>query len=451
MGSRAQARAAAVALHKKGDLDKAARAYASYLAQVPGDAGVWSNLGALHRAKGRYDMALRAHRRANALAPDDNGLRNNLANVLSDIGDYDGSLELRRRILLEDPTAKNHLAMIGRCLRGKGEYVAAIKHLEKAIEVYPDDAELQVQLSFALLGSGDYLTGFSAYQARWQAGELTPRDLDYPQWQGEPLEGKSISVLPEQGFGDAVLFLRFLPLLKEMGAHVRLVVEGPMHRLFEGAVGADEIVRVDQMGDATDYWVNLIDLTIPYFASQSDVPAPALLTMPKDAKVRAERITAPFSNSTKVGVVWSGSATYKANAFRSFSHSDLLPLSDVKGNQLFSLYKGPYLDGFYADGADGIIVDAASSDRDFADCAAMIQEMDLVITSDTVTAHIAGSLGVPTWVLLHWDPFWVWKHQGDTTPWYPSIRCFRQKTARDWQSVLDEVYNALISFRGKSL
>ena len=187
----------------------------------------------------------------------------------------------------------------------------------------------------------------------------------------------------------------------------------------------------------------MMDLAGLHFSQSTDVPAPTRLNVPADSKVRAAQIVAPFAGKLKVGVIWTGSVTYKGNAFRSFSHTDFLPLADIPDVQLFSLYKGPMLEPYFADGTSGFIVDAGSEERGFADTAATMRAMDLIITSDTATAHIAGSLGVPTWTVLHWDPFWVWTHHGDTTPWYPSIRLFRQKTPLDWSGVMAEVRGAL--------
>ncbi len=433
----------AVKAHQAGALEKAARDYASYLAQVPGDVGIWSNLGVLHRVAGRHKMSLRAQERAYALDQKDTGVRNNMANILSDIGQYDRSLALRYELAAEQPDDVNQLAMIGRCLRGKGDYAGAISYLKSAIQKYPEDAELQMQLAFAQLGAGDYRTGLQTYKARWAAGELQPRALPFPEWQGEPLKGKTIVVLPEQGFGDAVLFARFLSILKGRGATVQLVAKRPLMRLFEAFDGVDEMIADLTRDTKADYWVNMMDLAAIYFETETHVPPPARLNVPKAAKDRAATMTAAHTDRFKVGVVWTGSVTYKGNAFRSFSHTDFLPLTDVPGVQLFSLYKGPELKGFYADGTDGLIVDVGSSEQDFADCAGMMQAMDLVITSDTATAHVAGSLGVPVWTVLHWDAFWVWRHKGETTDWYPGMQLFRQETPLDWGDVMTEVKAAL--------
>jgi hypothetical protein len=161
--------------------------------------------------------------------------------------------------------------------------------------------------------------------------------------------------------------------------------------------------------------------------------------VPEDSRARARRITAPFRDRFRVGVVWCGSVTYRGNAFRSFPHTELHALLDLPGLQMFSLYKGPELAAFQADGTSAFVLDAGGSDRDFADCAAMMEEMDLVVTSDTATAHLAGSLGVPVWTLLHWDAFWLWQIARETTPWYPSMRLIRQERPRDWAGVLARV------------
>ena len=422
---------------------EAMQAYAAYLAQVPDDAAMWSNLGALHRQKGRYKQALMAQERAQKYAPIDVGLRNNYANILSDLGHYDASITARRWILKQQPDDANQKALIGRCMRGQGDYRGAIDYLTSVISDHPDDSELQMQLAFAQLGAGDYRAAFESYKARWHAGELKSRNLPYPEWQGEPLNGKTILVLPEQGFGDAILFMRFLPSLKALGATVWVLAEKPVYPLFETLEGADWVGTAVTKEAKVDCWINMMDVAGIHFAQTDVVPAPTKVSIPADAHTRAASIVAPHDNVFKVGVVWTGSVTYKGNGFRSFSHADFLPLTDIPGVQLFSLYKGPELAKFQADGSDAFIIDAAASERNFGDSAAMMEQMDLVISSDTATVHLAGCLNVPTWAILHWDAFWVWRHVGDTTDWYPGMRLFRQTKALEWTDVLAEVGIAL--------
>lgn len=435
-----------IGLHQAGDLREASRLYADYLSKAPDDAGMWSNLGVLYRVTGRHLLSLRAQRRAVALAPNDVGFRNNFANILSDVGQYEESIAEREWALAREPENLNHHAMIGRCFRGLGRYQEAIDYLKSVIAKYPSEIELQMQLAFAQLGKGDYATAFETYKVRWQAGELAERQLPFPEWAGEPLKGKTVLVMPEQGFGDAVLFARFLPVLKEMGAIVHCIVEKPLSVLLTGLKGADWTGQGIPSTAKIDYWINMMDLAALHFKVSQNIPAPTSLNVPQDSIDRARRIVAPFKGKLKVGVIWTGSVTYKGNAFRSFSHTDFMPLTDIDGVQLFSLYKGPMLEPYFADGSSAFIADAGSDERGFADTAATMQEMDLVITSDTATAHIAGSLGVPTWTVLHWDPFWVWKHTGNETPWYPKMRLFRQNTPLNWSGVMQEVSSALSLF-----
>ncbi len=430
--------------HKAGTPAEARQLYAAYLAMVPQDASIWSNLGALLRAEARHDMALRAHERAYALDPGSSVIMNNYANILSDIGHYDRALPLRRKILQADPTDQSQKAMIGKALRALGRYAEAITHLEAAINDHPDYAELRIQLALSQLSDRRYAEGFRNYEVRWETGELTQRQMKTPQWDYSPLDGKTILVMPEQGFGDAVAFSRFLPLLRRYNpARVLVYAEKPMQRIFDGLDGADWVGTQLPPGTTYDVWTNVMDLCPLHFDKTDIIPAPTRLTVPADSTARADAVVAPHAVKFKVGIVWSGSVTYRGNAFRSFSHTEFLPLVDIPDVQLFSLYKGPNLAEYQADGSNCFIIDTASTDRDFADCAAMMQEMDLIITSDTATAHIAGSLGVPVWTLLHWDAFWLWQHQGATTPWYPSMDLIRQTTPRDWAGVFAAVKTKL--------
>ena len=443
----ADVRINSVNAHKAGRHDDALEGYTRYLQQHPTDAGIWTNLGALYRVLGRHEMGRTAQMRAYALAPDDKGVLNNYSNILSDLGDYEHSIELRKKSLKIDASHLMHHAMIGRCLRGLGRYHDAIDYLVPMVETHPAETEIKLQLAFAQLGAGQYGAAFRTYDARWNSDELQQPELPFPKWEeGASIDGKTLLILPEQGFGDMVLLARFIPLIAGMGAKVRLVVKKPLLRLFEGMDGVDWIGTAATKDDPVDMWLSLMDMPkLIYGLDENGVaPSPAKLTIPADSAERARGLTAKHSDMFKVGVVWSGSATYKGNTFRSFTHREFLPMANTPNVQLFSLYKGPFLEAFHEDGSAALIIDTASTDRDFADCAATMQEMDLIITSDTATAHIAGSLGVPVWVMLHWDAFWVYRHEVETTPWYPSMRLFRQAKPQDWASAFDVANKALV-------
>lgn len=442
----AELRAESVNAHKAGRQSDALTGYTKYLTHFPDDAGVWTNLGALFRSQGKHEMARIAQVRAYRLSPDDNGVRNNYANILSDLGDYQESIDLRLQSLDVDPSHLMHHAMIGRCYRGMGRYQDAIDYLKPKVAQFPQEPEIELQLAFAELGAGQYGNAFRHYDARWQTDELDAPNVPFPRWEdGIDVKGKTILILPEQGFGDMVLLARFIPVLAKKGAKIHLVVKKPLMRLFNGIEGVEWMGPVATKSAPVDYWITLMDLPkiLVGAGEAGEVPTPTNLSIPADSVERAQGLVQAHESMFKVGIVWSGSATYKGNGFRSFTHKEFLPIAKLENVQLFSLYKGPFLEAFHEDGSAALIIDTASTDRDFADCAATMMEMDLVITSDTATAHIAGSLGIPVWCVLHWDGFWVYGHSGATTPWYPSMRLFRQAKPRDWASAFDEVHAAL--------
>lgn len=428
-------------LHKAGKHGDARPLYARYLEQAPDDGLMWSNLGALLRSDGKHTLALAAQRRASALAPDRISVTNNLANILADLGESEEALTLRRVVLKNRPDDPMLKAMIGKSLRSLGRAGESVAFLKEACAAHPDETEIGIQLAMSQLAGAQYSEGFRKFDVRWQTDELTPRKITKPKWDGGPLNGKRIIVLPEQGFGDGMAFARFLPILQAFEpAEVLMQAERPVARLYEGLAGVDRMIVGTPDEDDFDVWTNMMDLPPLHFDQIDTPPEPTVLHTPDDSRARAHTMMAPFKGRFKVGIVWTGSLTYRANAFRSFSHSEFHRLLDIPEVQMVSLYKGPKLAEFEADGSNQLIVDAGSRDRDFGDCAAMMREMDLIITSDTATAHLAGSLGCPVWTLLHWDAFWLWRPAGEQTPWYPSMRLIRQTTPGDWAGVFERVH-----------
>ena len=431
--------------HKAGKSDEAREFYERYLLGNPADAGMWSNLGALHRSEGRHVLARAAQLKAYALDPTSNVIRGNLANISTDLGDYELAVELRKAVLKEVPDDENMKAMMGKALRGMGRHDEGIAFLEQAVREHPDYAEMRIQLALTQLASARYAEGFRNYEARWETGELTRREIEVPEWDcTSSLEGKRILVVPEQGFGDTMTFARFIPELRRFNPdRVLLFTEKPVQRILSKVKGVDWAGIALPEGEYFDIHVNMMDLPRLAFERSDEVPEPTRIAVPQDSRDRAREIIRPYRDTFNVGLVWCGSLTYRGNAFRSFSHRDYHPLLTLPETQFFSLYKGPKAEALHQDGTSSLIFDVAQSERDFADNAAMMKELDLVITSCTATAHLAGSLGVPTWVLLHWDSFWLWRRGTDTTPWYPSVRLFRQDTPMDWPGVMARVRSAL--------
>ncbi|MDE0852771.1 MAG: hypothetical protein OSA94_16620, partial [Yoonia sp.] len=246
----------------------ALQAYAAYLVEMPDDGWMWSNLGVMHPKQGRYAQALRAQE----YPPNDIVLRNNYANILSDLGDYNASITQRRAIREQHPDDANQKSMIGRCLRGQGDYRGAIDYLKAVIIDHPEDSELRTQLAFAQLGAGDCRNVFQSYGARWATDKLAPRDQPHPELRGESLIGETILVLPEQGFGDAILFMRFVLALKALGATVGVLAKKPVYPLFVVLEDVDWAGTSVPASASVDCWVNLMDMATVHFSQSDAVP-----------------------------------------------------------------------------------------------------------------------------------------------------------------------------------
>ncbi|MBC6441827.1 MAG: tetratricopeptide repeat protein [Rhodobacteraceae bacterium] len=436
-GSLGEMRQAAIDAHQKGDTARARDLYRRYLSGAPKDSVIWSNLGVLFRKTKNYEMAAACQRRALHVAPNALAVLNNASNAFFDTGYAEEALSLRRRAIAMEPGNMDHYACLGKYLRALNRYDEARAELEKALRVAPDNVELHLQLSFVLLSLGDYAGGFKEFEWRWQGNEISPPEFDFPQWRGEDVAGKTLVVVPEQGFGDTVLMARFLGGLADRGCKIKWVCKPPLRRIFSALPMIDSFVDTqDQVADC-DLWTPMMDLPRYLGVTLQDVPPPVTLAIPADSVTRAENLTRPYGDMLKIGVLWSGSVTYRANHKRSFSHRHFLRLANIPGVQLFSLYKGSLVEAFHADGTACVILDAASMDRDFADSAALIQKLDLVITMDSAIAHISGSLGVKVWNILHSEAYWLYAPYPDHTPWYPCMRLIRQKDSGDWDSVFD--------------
>lgn len=429
-------RATAVAAQRGGELDRAFTAWRAYLRLRPEDAGAWSNLGALFRAKSDHPAAVVCQRRADEARPGNPAILNNLGNALQDADMLDEALEIRRRVRGLAPDRPEPIAMLAVTLRSLGRAGAAAEVAAQGALRFPEDMEIKLQHALSLLTLGDYARGFAQFDARWHVGEMSRPEPPAPWWTGEDISGQRLLVLPEQGFGDAMLMTRMLPILKaRTGARVLLAVQPPLLRLFRNLPGVDAAIPADGPLPEVDRAVTMMELPRLLGLDLDAIPPTPPLHIPADSVTRATRIARPFGARLKVGVMWAGSTSYKGDHKRSVASERFMPLAAIPGVQLFSLYNGPLLDWFRSSSDSAVMLDASGDDRDFADCAAMIRELDLVISVDSAAAHLSASLGVETWNLLAFAPYWIYGEQGDTTPWHPSMRLVRQTAPGDWDGV----------------
>ncbi len=435
----------AIRRHRDGDLTSARELYYQALLYYPDDPDIWTNLGAIFRATRQYLAAVKAQEKAVEFSPANMSVLNNLANAYEDAGFHDKAIALRRQFVEADPRSAEKLAVLVRSLRN-GRYLKEAEDVvRQGLASGVECPELLLEHSFNNLLSGNYAEGFKFYLSRRLAGLVPGPGTRITRWSGQDPRGKTFLVVAEQGFGDTICFSRFLPYLKERGAIVHLLVPSPLFRVLEDLDGVDKVIAEAKAGRGYDFWTSPMDIPVDYFHFRNTIPPPPRLCLPQASRERANALVAAHQDTLKVGCNWRGSEGYSRNEVRSTTHRSFFELSKLDGVQLFSLYKGPAIEDYYADGTAAVMLDTASSDSDLADCAAVLERMDLVITVDTVTAHIAGALGKEVWNLLHWEPFWLYGQSGSSTPWYSSMKLYRQDKPFDWDSVFSKVASDLAS------
>ncbi len=399
-------------------------------------------LGNAHYALREYILAEDAYRRADRLGPPDPDILSNLANALARQHRLVEAEEVLCESLEMDPNNPVIRTNYGAVLLEQGDAEGACQAFERALAMAPELSDAHWNRGLARLVSGTLKDGFSDYEYRWRLPEFTPRHADIPLWHGEGLDGKSILIHSEQGFGDTLQFVRYADALRIQGAEVYLETHAPLCRLLEGMAS---LHRVFQRGDPLpDIDVQLPILSLPHLLGTS------LATLPAEVPyIPLNPRTAPelgMATSLNIGVAWAGRPTHKNDANRSVSLDVLEPLFELMGVAWVSLQ----IDARHDDAisANLPIKDLRPQITDFADTATAIAGLDLVITVDTAVAHLAGALGKDVWILLPFAPDWRWLMNREDSPWYPSARLFRQTAPYSWDTVIDQVKQSLIEKLG---
>jgi tetratricopeptide (TPR) repeat protein len=419
-------------------LDEALAAYAAATRLRPDYAEAYSNLGTVLKELDRLDESLAAYAAALRLQPGYAELHSNLGNVLKELGRLDEAVDAYRTALrLRPDFAKAH-SNLGNALAALGRLDEAAAACAAALRFEPDYAEGHFNAAMVHLLQGDYEAGWRDYEWRWRraAKDAAPRPFDCPQWDGGDIAGKTILLHPEQGFGDAIQFCRYVPLVAARGASVVLEVPRPLVRLLSGL--PCRVVPAGTPLPAFDLHCPLMSLPLAFGTRLETVPAalPYLSADPAAVARWQERLGA--TDLRRVGIVWSGNPKHKNDRNRS------LPLDTVArigraGCELVSLQKDVRADDACVLAARPDIRSFAHDLSDFADTAALVAAMDLVVTVDTSIAHLAGALGKPVWILLPVAPDWRWMLNREDNPWYPTARLFRQATPGDWDEVIERV------------
>ncbi|HEX8200912.1 MAG TPA: DUF6165 family protein [Isosphaeraceae bacterium] len=394
-------------------LDEAAASYRHALRLRPDYPEACTNLGSVHQEQGRLEDAAACHRRAARGAPGFVDAHYNLANALKELG----------------------------------RVAEAVASYEDALRLRPDFAPARLNLGLARLLLGDLERGWPDYEWRFRCGQPPPRDLPGPRWDGSPPAGRTILLHAEQGFGDVLMFVRYAERLRRLGARVVLECPAALAPLLSSARGVDELVARGSALPAFDAHAALLSVPGLVGTTAATIPAEVPYLAPDPKRRQFWRGELGTLGGLKVGVAWQGDPSYRWDRQRSFALERLAPLAAVEGVRLIGLQKGPGSEQLRDVAGWLDVVDLGGRLDEgigaFVDTAAVVADLDLVVAPDTAVAHLAGALGVPVWLALPTVPHWPWGLEGDASPWYPTMRLFRQRRPGLWGEVFDRMAREL--------
>ncbi len=427
--------------HQKGELEDAARFYGQALILNQTFPDIYNNLGVALRALGKREASAACYQRTLALKPDHAGAYTNLGNVLRELGRLEVAAASHRKAVELTPEATDAHYNLGLSLLDLGETDDALQCFQKTLELNPDHPECHWDRSLSLLKKGELKEGFEEYEWRWKLPSSPPRQFSQPLWDGSELKGKTILIHQEQGFGDMIHFARFIPLVKAKGGTIVVETHPELARLFSAIEGVGQVVNTGAELPKFDVYAPMMSLAGILGITLETIPADVPYIKPPDA--HAAQLPATLSPSRKIGIAWAGRPTHKNDGRRSCSFSQFIELLGLPDTVVYSLQIGPAAAEIEENGCQALVTNLGGKMRDFADTAAVIQELDLVVTVDTAIAHLAGALGKPVWVVLPHPGDWRWMLNRDDSPWYPTARLFRQTRPGEWGPVFESLRQAL--------
>lgn len=442
------------ALKELGRFDEALQSYERALRIKPEYPEAHYNRGVtLHEDLRLPEQALASYERALQIAPDYFDALNNRGSALRDLDRFEEALQSYERALQIKPDHVDVCSNRGLVLQSLQRLDAALASYDRALAVDPAAAGARLNRSMALLLNGDFAQGWSEYEWRWKPADrqLHQQRLGAARpWLGDAsLADKTLLLIGEQGLGDTIQFCRYASVIAELGARIILAAPKPLHDILGTLAGVARVVTDDEPLPACDYYCFLLSLPLALKTTLSTIPAqvPYLSASAQKAAYWAEKL-GPRS-TLRVGLVWSGGfradqpELWSVNNRRNIALTKLAPLAHP-GVEFFSLQKGQpaeaELEELTARGWDGPpLRDFTGEFADFADTAALISQLDLVISVDTSTAHLAAAMGKPVWILNRFDTCWRWLLDRNDSPWYPTVRLYRQERPGDWDGVVRKI------------
>lgn len=435
------------ALNKQHKHEDAVKCFNRAIDLKPDYAEAYYNLGSALHTSSRFDEAIDAFKKAITIKPHYAKAHYNLGNTLKEQNNLDDAVTSYTQAI----TIKSDYVMahnnLGTILQGQGKIDEADECYSRAIELKPDYADAHLNKALTSLLNGNLKNGWQEYEWRLHTKNYALRNFNHPIWDGKPLNGKTILIHTEQGFGDTIQFIRYLPMVQAQGGRVIFECLPNLICLLKNCAGFDKIIERKSSGELSeqfDVHVPLLSLPGLLDTTIDSIPADIPYIAADPGLIYQWRIRLDNDHKYKIGIVWAGNSNHKKDHSRSCSLSDFETLAGVPGLSFYSLQKGPAsVEANKWSGAEEIIR-LDNEINNFADTAAIIANLDLVVSVDTVVAHLAGAIGKPVWTLLPFVPDWRWLLNRTDSPWYPRMRLFRQTLSDDWTGVFKRVKQTLL-------
>lgn len=440
-------------LRMQGKYDEAIESYTRAVRLRPDFAEAYNQLGVVLNIQGRGDEAIENYRRALRLDADYGEVYNNLGIVLKWRGQLDEAVANYRQALRLEPDFVEAYYNLANALRDLGRCDEAIENYKQAIRLKPDYTGAHWNLAHAYLLAGRFEEGWKGY-TRWRYADRNidyyPHRYDAPCWDGSEFVGKRLFVHYEQGFGDNIQFLRYLPMAKARGGMVIYEARRPMLGLLRGFAGIDVLIEAKTTRPQIDFdfYAPLLDMPQIFGTTLETIPAdvPYIYADPAKVQYWSAKLAGP---EFKVGVIWAGRPTHGNDHNRSCRLERFAVLAGIEGVRLYGLQKGAGAEQVEEMSDKMGIMNIGAQFEDFADMAGAIENLDLVVSVDTAGLHLAGAMGKPIWALLPFAPDWRWMLHRQGSPWYPTMRLFRQKKWGWWEEVFQRVAEELRILVGK--
>ncbi|MBX3423599.1 MAG: glycosyltransferase family protein [Pirellulaceae bacterium] len=435
-------------IHQQQRPAEAEQIYRRVIALQPNDANAWCYLGiALHDQR-HYQQAVESYQRALQLQSKFPIALNNLGNSLRYVGQFEEADQCFQKAITLQPNYFNAYKNRGTLHAWNGNLDLALQYYGQALELSPQDAELHRNLGVIYLLQGRFAEGWTQYRWRWRVGDLN-RLPSIPVWDGTHPSGKAILLTAEQGLGDTLQFVRFAEILRQRGAKTLIHCQAALMALLQNNANLGPVYPNNlAVPQPMDVQCSLLDVADLLQLDLPTIPGMAGYIQPTQNLRQYWQATLPKSpGQFRIGIAWQGNPDHQADLYRSCPLSEFEAIARIDGVQLVSLQKGfgsQQLDQWRGPPIMRLDDSTDTSSGAFMDTAAIMQSLDLVITSDTAIAHLGGALGVPTWIVLSFVPDWRWLLQRSDSPWYPSVRLFRQPSAGDWTNVFAAVERALV-------